>query len=256
LQVSYFGSSATQLFGAYSPPAAPVERDGAVLLCPPGPHEYMRSHWALRQLALKLSAAGLHVLRFDYSGTGDSAGASEVASLEQWRRDVLAALDELRDVSGVRRVSVVGLRLGATLAAQASAELRDLVLWEPVTSGPAYLQELRRAHTRSFAHCLHPPPLARRGPLGELLGHPLPAEHQEDLERLQLEAPLACRAERVTILAREPRRADLDLAARLAEAGTKSAHVHVPEAEDLAAPLLLSGRAQERIVTLLGEPGP
>ena len=92
MQVRYFGSSERALLGVYSPPEAALEREAVVLLCHPAPQEYMRSHWALRQLAARLAAAGLHVLRFDYSGTGDSAGDSSAgASLEAWRADVLTA---------------------------------------------------------------------------------------------------------------------------------------------------------------------
>jgi alpha/beta superfamily hydrolase len=116
----FFGPSERQLYGVYHPPRG-APRDLGVLLCYPAPQEYMRTHWAMRRLATLLSQRGFHVLRFDYYATGDSAGESSEAALGTWSRDIGLAASELRDVAGVGTVSAVGLRLGATLAAQATA---------------------------------------------------------------------------------------------------------------------------------------
>jgi len=145
----FFGESGRQLYGVYHAPRTRGGRDAAVLICPPFGQEYMRTHRALRQLALHLAKRGCHVLRFDYFGTGDSAGQGEDATIEIWTQDVGTAIDELKDTSGARRVSVVGLRLGASLAAAALAnrdDIADLVLWDPVVSGPSYLEELIAMH--------------------------------------------------------------------------------------------------------------
>lgn len=88
-------------------------------------------------------------MRFDYYGTGDSAGISSDAVLDQWRSDVNTGLTELKDISGVSKVSLVGLRFGAALAATApvkSHRVRKLILWDPVVSGSLYLKSLRDLH--------------------------------------------------------------------------------------------------------------
>jgi pimeloyl-ACP methyl ester carboxylesterase len=103
-----------------------------------------------RVLATQLERAGYAALRFDYSGTGDSLGDGGAATVEAWVGDVAIAADRLRSASGAARLAVVGLRLGATLAALASArgELRPrhLVLWDPVVDGAGYLRELAEQH--------------------------------------------------------------------------------------------------------------
>ena len=71
----------------------------------------MRTHKAARQLAMMLAKAGYHLLRFDYSGTGDSAGAGEDVTIAQWLEDIATAADELKETSGVSRIPFVGLRL-------------------------------------------------------------------------------------------------------------------------------------------------
>jgi pimeloyl-ACP methyl ester carboxylesterase len=145
----FFGSSDEPLFGVYHPPQSDVGRSMGVVLCYPMGQEYMRAHRAFRQLALLLSRAGFHVLRFDYFGTGDSSGNGEDATIERWIADVGTAIDELKDTADIDEVAVVGLRLGATLASHATADradVRQLVLWDPVVSGAAYLDEELRQH--------------------------------------------------------------------------------------------------------------
>ena len=66
-----FGPDGQQRLGIYHAPRASVAGEGGVVLCAPIGQEYMRTHRPLRQLALALADAGLHVLRFDYHGTGD-----------------------------------------------------------------------------------------------------------------------------------------------------------------------------------------
>jgi uncharacterized protein len=141
----YFGTSKAPLFGVYHPPRGSSPRDHGVVLCYPWGQEYMRGHRAFRQLAFGLTRAGFHVLRFDYYGTGDSGGSSEEGAPEQWLADLDAAIDELQDMGDITTVSLVGARMGAALAAQV-AERRDdiagVVLWDPVVTGTAYLEEI------------------------------------------------------------------------------------------------------------------
>ena len=85
-------------------------------------------------------------LRFDYSGTGDSAdGDVSADQIEPWLRDVVAAASELRRRTAVKRVCLLGFRLGALLATLAAREAAAdaLVLIAPVISGRRYLRELR-----------------------------------------------------------------------------------------------------------------
>jgi pimeloyl-ACP methyl ester carboxylesterase len=140
----FFGPGSSPLYGVYHPPKGDA-RDHGVVLCNAFGQEYMRAHRAYRQLAMLLTRKGFHVLRFDYRGTGDSSGDLEGVTAEDWLTDIGHAIDELRDSAGVSQVSLVGLRLGAVLAAGASlirTDLERLVLWDPVRSGPAYEREL------------------------------------------------------------------------------------------------------------------
>ncbi len=139
-----FGRPESPLYGVYQPAEGPARSIG-VVLCYPFGQEYMRSHRAYRQLALLLTKRGFPVLRFDYRGTGNSSGGIETVTAQDWLQDIGDAIDELKELAGVSRISLTGLRLGALFAAVASSRHQDvhrLLLWDPVLSGAEYADEL------------------------------------------------------------------------------------------------------------------
>lgn len=146
----FFGATEAPLYGVHHPPRTEAPTARAVLACYPVlGAEYMRAHRAFRQLVSLLTRGGAHVLRFDYAGTGDSAGESEQASLARWQEDIGAAVGELRELSDARTVTIVGLRLGGTLAALAGGRHPDverIVLWDPIVDGAAHAAALEATH--------------------------------------------------------------------------------------------------------------
>ncbi len=144
----YFGDEARALFGFHHPPLLDKRaRETAVVLCPPLGYEGICAYPMLRVFAQKLSAAGYHVLRFDYAGTGDSAGNdAEPQRVAAWTKSVGDAIDEIRALSGLSRVCLWGVRMGATLALAAAAERGDVeatVAWNACASGRAYTREMK-----------------------------------------------------------------------------------------------------------------
>lgn len=132
--------------------------DHAVVICPPIGFEQLHSHRALRHLADAISFRGIPTLRFDWHGTGDSAGSdADPSRFATWRANVRDVIDWLRSSFGCGRISVVGLRLGALLAVEAiePGECDNLVLWAPVTVGKTYLRQLQ-AIERMAESCLRP----------------------------------------------------------------------------------------------------
>jgi pimeloyl-ACP methyl ester carboxylesterase len=171
----HFGSADAPLFGVYSAPDAAAARQAAVLLCAPIGLEYMRTHYAIRVVASQLAKMGLHVLRFDYHGTGDSSGNIGEGQFDIWCDDIAVAAGKLLEISGVRDLTVVGVRLGAALAVEALAshEIRakGLVLWDPVVSGGEYLSILEKMQAKLVAKRREP-----LRPTNELLGTRCPQD--------------------------------------------------------------------------------
>ncbi len=119
---------------------------GAAVLLPTIGLEGEYSARALRDLAHRLAVSGWAVLRVDYPGTGDSAGTwTDPDPVAEWRHGVREAIEYARALE-TPRVAVLGLRLGATLAAAelaADGAVDDLVLWDPCATGKAFLREQR-----------------------------------------------------------------------------------------------------------------
>jgi pimeloyl-ACP methyl ester carboxylesterase len=188
----FFGTGPRRLFGIYDAASATGGASRrAVILCYPWGAEYIHAHRSLRQLAGRLSLAGFHALRFDYFGTGDSAGDMTDADLAGWEDDIESAIAELQDSTGAKRVVLVGLRLGATLAASVAARRRTdidaLVLWDPIVSGKSYLQDLTNGSTGEA-------PIARPDEAGgghEVFGFPLTARMAQEFKMRDLTSQIA-----------------------------------------------------------------
>jgi alpha/beta superfamily hydrolase len=139
-----FGPDGRRLYGVHQPAVGRGRGGLAAVICNPWGSEALRAHRSLRVLADTLSRAGWHVLRFDYFGTGDADGALSEGTVTGFRDDARQAAAELRALSGASQVVYVGLRLGASvaaLAAQGDAAAAGLVLWDPVSSGRAWLED-------------------------------------------------------------------------------------------------------------------
>lgn len=196
----YFGNSREALFGVYHPPITMGIRNSAILICPPLGREYIRTHWALRRLADQLAQGGAHVLRFDYFGNGDSAGESGEGNVEHWQNDIRTAADELLELSGVQKISIVALRAGAALAASTTdLDTSNLVLWDPVINGRSYLDGLRQVYrTKLEAYNRIRQQKVKETP-DELLGFPLPAAMQSSIEQLDISSGFHNKADSIHV---------------------------------------------------------
>ena len=180
----WFGDPERPLFGwLHSPPA--VSRKAALVLCPPFGHEYMVVYRAYRKLAVQLAAAGFPVLRFDYDGTGDSAGlATDAQRIFSWQESIISAVTEIRQTSGIEQVILFGTRLGGLLAASVASKANtdSLIMLAPVLSGRQYTRELlafRGINNTDMSGY-------NTAATDEVVGYPLTQETKDDLGKLDL----------------------------------------------------------------------
>ena len=147
----WFGPADRSLFAMASMPDD-GSASGAVVLCAPIGLEGVCARQTFATLGHALADVGILAFRFDYDGTGDSVGGSEDPDrVAAWLRGVHHAVS-LAHRSGVSKVAVVGMRLGATFAAAALSDegegwdgdpVDGLVLWDPCPSGRSYLRAQR-----------------------------------------------------------------------------------------------------------------
>ena len=208
-------------FGLYHAPEGALVRDVAVVICPTLGYEAVCSHRALRELAQKLAASGIATLRFDYHGTGDSAGHDRLPHrLDAWQASIDAAIHAVRRASHARAVILVGLRLGANLVAARGAERGDLagvVLFAPCASGKSFVRETRAFRLLAAAQEGYTPP-AEADEL-DAAGFVLTSETIADLTRL-LTWPKTRIAQRILVLERDD--GSLDSKVRTALEGSGS----------------------------------
>jgi len=84
-------------------------------------------------------------LRFDYDGTGNSAGSdTDPDRVSAWLASIEHAAAELRARSGVQHIALHGVRLGGTLAAAAAerAGADGLILFAATATGRPYVREV------------------------------------------------------------------------------------------------------------------
>jgi alpha-beta hydrolase superfamily lysophospholipase len=126
----------------------PGQGNRGVLICGPLSDEALNSYRPLVFLAEQLAAAGMPTLRLAYYGTGDSAGEDEApARFDQWLQSIEAGVAWLHEHCAVGAVTLVGHRLGASLAARAACDIDavdSLVLSSPI-SGRQLTHELTLA---------------------------------------------------------------------------------------------------------------
>jgi alpha/beta superfamily hydrolase len=259
----FFGSAERRLFGVYHPAESSHPRDAGVVLCYPFGHEYIRVYRGFRTMAIRLADAGFHVLRFDYYACGDSSGDSAEGSVRQWISDIRTAVEELRDMASVSRVSLVGIRFGATLAAFAAQECDDidhLILWDPIGNGARFLDELRVVQKEWLRTKSAATGAATRELRNELIGFPLPEPLAAEFQALDIAAIRVWRARHLNVLMSSESDESTEWRDRLRALPIPRSYRHVPGGGDWTSPssvhhALMAHEMMHAIAALLGETG-
>lgn len=120
-----------------------------VLICGSLGDEAMNTYRPLVFLAEKLAALGCPTLRLEYYGVGDSAGEDgEPGRFQEWLNGIVVGVRWLRENCGVGPVTLVGVRIGAAIAARAACCIEcveGLVFLAPVARGRRFLREMTLA---------------------------------------------------------------------------------------------------------------
>lgn len=191
---------------------ASTARNHSLVICNAIGHEHTRSFRNLQQLAVRLSQIGFDVFRFDYAGTGNSQGKTADMSLQQWRQDVYNVIHHVKESQSAIdpntwiKVSVLGIRLGATFLAQSPLDgVEHAILWDPVADGDTYLKQMRSMHQyelRSLTRFLN----RRKAHHEQFMGYRYPNAMQNELESIRISFSITGRAQRNWIITSKDQR--------------------------------------------------
>lgn len=228
----FFGPKQRPLFGWLYPSDAPAAL-GAVICSPLG-YEAVSAHSSVRAFAEDAARNGIPALRMDYDGTGDSAGSDlDPDRLAGWLQSIREAVAELRNRTGVEQVCLLGIRMGATLAALVGAEHPDVagvITIAPVIDVRGYLRELR-ALALAGTHA-EPPAWAKVDPeLQESAGFALSRATREELSTLHLvnsPLPASHGLRHVLVIDRDDRKGSEAWIDKLRQSGAQVEHQRLP----------------------------
>jgi alpha/beta superfamily hydrolase len=144
IYVSHYVSS----FRKTPMPTSSQRQRAFAVVVPPLFEELARTRKALVTLARELAQQGIDVVRFDYFGTGLSAGKFEQFTIEGARQQLDDVMDYCRE-QGATRIHLIGVRFGGYLAlsnlTSSRAPCDNVVAWEPTTDLTSHIEDLFRA---------------------------------------------------------------------------------------------------------------
>jgi len=184
----YFNRGKERLFGVhYRPQINQQSLSHAVLICHPLGHEYSRAYRNLQQFSLQLAQAGFEVLRFDYSGTGNSSGNSDAAQVEEYVSDIQGAAAYLQENSDCNKLSIISLRMGVPLALSADIQgLENMIFWDPVVKGSHYIQLLQSFHDAALSKLERFRIRRKPSNTAQLYGYAMSKEQRDSLASLTM----------------------------------------------------------------------
>jgi exosortase A-associated hydrolase 2 len=146
----FFKNSTYNLFGCLHKPDQSERQNGiGLVICSPFAEEKLWSHRVIVNCARYLCDNGFSVLRFDFMGHGDSEGNFVDCNIQTCLSDIECAMDIIKDRAQIKQLGLLGLRLGATLAALfAEKKLSPdfIILWEPIVQVETYLKQYLRSN--------------------------------------------------------------------------------------------------------------
>ncbi len=134
-----------QLYTVLQRPPPEKDNGRGLLLVPPLGNEQRRIQRPLRSLMQNFSRLGYTLLRFDWTGTGNSSGEAEsLTDLQAWTDDVYDAAGLL--ATQASSLDIVAFRTGALIAAGAPLDdwpVNARYYWDPVLSGEQWLAQMQ-----------------------------------------------------------------------------------------------------------------
>lgn len=147
ISAGFLGQERRSFYLSIAPQVAPL---GHILYVPPFAEEMNRCRAIVAEQCRLFVDRGYLCTVLDFFGTGEAEGRLEDATLEDWQRNISDAIALAEDLP----LTLWGCRLGALLAADFMAcrddLVADLLLWQPVSSGQGFVNQLFRQRSAAL----------------------------------------------------------------------------------------------------------
>lgn len=124
-----------------------------VVYVPPLAEEMNRCRALVAEQARSFARAGYACTLVDFVGTGDSDGELAKVGLDDWYANLDTTMATLQSEEPLP-LTLWGMRLGSLFAldfaARSAMEIRNLLLWQPVTAGKMYVTQVLRQRVASL----------------------------------------------------------------------------------------------------------
>jgi len=147
LEPFYINAPSGNIFALYHRPGDGADITRNILFIPPFGEELNRSRHVINHQARSFAKAGYAVLILDLYGTGDSTGTFGEATVDIWQKDIIAAINWLKQTSNAPPIPWA-MRSGALLTADLVQQYPDItdqmILWSPVQNGKKFIAQYMR----------------------------------------------------------------------------------------------------------------
>lgn len=121
----------------HSPVKALGKKSPVVVICHGFISNKVGQHRLFVKAARELCEAGFAVVRFDYSGCGDSSGEHQAITLDQQVNETISVLNFIKSIDNIDydSITLLGHSFGgcvASISAGKDRRIKRLVLWSPV----------------------------------------------------------------------------------------------------------------------------
>lgn len=147
MEKALFIEGDVRLFGFLFLPEPAIRKTIGFVVIHPFAEEKKSSHRTLVELSRALYKKGFPVLMFDLRGCGDSEGDFASVRLSDWITDIDRAIEILKKHTGLHKLGIIGLRLGAYLSMSyigKYAGISECIWIEPVLNPSDYLRKSLR----------------------------------------------------------------------------------------------------------------
>ncbi|MCD7962095.1 MAG: alpha/beta hydrolase [Rikenellaceae bacterium] len=144
MEILHIDNNGKKIYCVYHEPVNKEESVG-VVFCNPLGQESIRCHGIYKSLSESFVSRGIHVMRFDYYGAGDSLGDENEQTVHGFEDDIKAVMENFKEGCSLDRIVLIGARFGDYLALKVGLECGadQVICWCPVTNGKKYLKELK-----------------------------------------------------------------------------------------------------------------